>query len=71
MKRSSRPIERSSRPIADVCRLLRAALFKTAACLVAAALLTAAHAEVNTVRVARNYGTAYLQLMVMQSQGLI
>jgi NitT/TauT family transport system substrate-binding protein len=39
--------------------------------LVAAAAAATAYAEVGTVRIARNFGTAYLQLMIMQHQGLV
>jgi hypothetical protein len=39
--------------------------------LVCALVAAAACAEVSTVRIARNFGTAYLQLMIMQNQSLV
>ncbi len=52
----------------------RRSLLAVSVALMGCALLAAtatAHAEVNTVRIARNFGTAYLQLMIMQNQSLI
>ncbi len=44
---------------------------RLAPALVAAWITSSTAAEVSTVRIARNFGTAYLQLMVMQNQKLI
>lgn len=58
--------------IARVGCVLSAAFVTLSGCAVlAAALAPIAYAEVSTVRIARNFGTAYLQLMVMQHQALI
>ena len=62
-------MKRRSRLLAGPRRALSAGLSALIGCALLAA--AAAHAEVNTVRVARNFGTAYLQLMIMQNQALI